>query len=111
MPVRLASMAALLFIAQKHTHPNGPPMTLRTRWLLPLSALLLTGCGPNLFDRLRNFWSLGFCGTVIVVLDILALLDLAKSDRDFSGKVLWALIIIFFPVLGLILYYFFGRKS
>jgi hypothetical protein len=88
------------------------PMTLRTLgpWLLPLSALFLAGCGPNLFDRLYNFWSLGICGTVVVVLDILALLELAQSNRDFSNKVLWALLIIFFPVLGLIGYYFFGRK-
>jgi len=77
--------------------------------LLGASALLLAGCGPNLIDRLQNFWALGFCGTVIVVLDILAIIELANSQREFSSKALWALLIIFFPVGGLILYYFFGR--
>lgn len=72
-------------------------------------AILLAGCGPNLIERLQNFWTLGFCGTVIVVLDILALIELANSQRDFSSKALWAFLIIFFPVGGLIIYYFFGR--
>lgn len=72
-------------------------------------ALFVAGCGPNLFDRMANFWSLGCCGGVIVILDIIALLELAGSTRSTSDKVLWALLIIFFPLGGLILYYFFGR--
>lgn len=72
-------------------------------------ALFVAGCGPNLFDRVANFWSLSCCGGVIVILDILALLELAGSTRSTSDKVLWALLIIFFPLGGLILYYFFGR--
>ncbi|SHK21981.1 PLD nuclease N-terminal domain-containing protein [Rhodothermus profundi] len=79
-------------------------------WLLLLATtVVLAGCGPNLIDLLQNIWTLGFCGTVIVVLDILALIELANSSRGFSSKALWALLIIFFPVGGLILYYFFGR--
>jgi hypothetical protein len=75
-----------------------------------MSSILLAGCGPNLFDRMANFWSLGCCGLVIVILDIIALLELAGSSRSTADKVLWALLIIFFPVGGLILYYFFGRR-
>ncbi len=73
-------------------------------------ALFVSGCGPNLFDRVANFWSLSCCGGVIVVLDIIALLELAGSTRSTADKVLWALLIIFFPLGGLILYYFFGRR-
>lgn len=72
-------------------------------------SVFLAGCGPNLFDRVANFWSLSCCGGVIVILDILALLELAGSTRSTGDKVLWALLIIFFPLGGLILYYFFGR--
>ncbi len=72
-------------------------------------ALVFAGCGPSLFDRVSNFWSLSCCGTVIVVLDILALVELAGSARSLGSKIIWALIIIFMPVLGLILYYFFAR--
>ena len=80
--------------------------------LLALAAVtvIVAGCGPNLFERLSNFWTLSCCGGVIVILDIIALVELAGSMRSLGNKVLWALIIIFFPVLGCILYYFFGRS-
>ncbi len=74
------------------------------------STLLLAGCGPNLIERIGNFWALSCCGVVIVVLDILALLELAGSSRSTGDKVLWALLIVFFPLLGCILYYFVGRR-
>lgn len=74
-----------------------------------LIATVLAGCGPNLFERVGNFWTLGCCGTIIVILDIIALVELAGSAKTTGSKVLWALLIIFFPVLGVILYYFFGR--
>ncbi len=76
---------------------------------MPL-AVLLAGCGPNLLERVSNFWSLSCCGAVIVILDIIALIELAGGPKSTGDKVLWALIIIFFPVLGCILYYFFGRS-
>jgi hypothetical protein len=77
--------------------------------LVAALAFFVSGCGPNLFDRVGNFWSLGCCGAIVVILDIIALVELIGSARDTGNKVLWALIIIFFPVLGCILYYFFGR--
>lgn len=77
--------------------------------LVATTTLMLSGCGPNLFDRVGNFWSLGCCGVIIVILDIIALIELAGSPRTVGTKVLWALIIVFMPVLGCILYYFFGR--
>lgn len=78
--------------------------------LLATSALALSGCGPNLIQRASNFWTLGCCGAVIVILDIVALVEIAGSTRTTGDKVLWALIIIFFPLLGLIFYYFIGRR-
>lgn len=72
-------------------------------------AIFVSGCGGNLINRVDNFWSLGCCGGVIVILDIIALLEIAGADRSGANKVLWALLIIFFPLGGLILYYFFGR--
>ncbi len=90
-----------------HTKQRG----LLATALLALTTLLLAGCGgPNLFDQLRSPWSLGCCGTVVVILDVIFLLELAGSTRSLADKVLWALLIIFFPVLGCILYYLFGRS-
>lgn len=83
----------------------------RTPILLILAGtIVLAGCGPNLFDRVGNFWTLGCCGALIVILDVIALVELAGSGKSTGNKVLWALLIIFFPVLGCILYYFFGRS-
>ena len=76
---------------------------------LSLMALLLAGCGPNLFDRIGGFWSLGCCSAIVVILDVLALIELVQSTRSTQDKVLWAAIIILFPFLGCIAYYFFGR--
>ena len=89
-------------------------MSLAKRAFLPaalaLMATVVAGCGPNLFERVGNFWSLSCCGILIVVLDIIALVELAGSTKTTGNKVLWALLIIFFPVGGCILYYIFGRS-
>jgi hypothetical protein len=78
--------------------------------LVPL-AVLLTGCGgPDLIDRISQpRW--GLCGTLIIVLDLVALFDLlGEEGRTTLNKLLWALLIIFFPVVGVILYFLFGRE-
>ena len=78
--------------------------------LLGLCSVLLMGCSDgNLFDYLNNFWSLGCCGVIVVILDIIALLEVAGSSRSLGSKLLWAALIILAPVLGCILYYLFGR--
>lgn len=46
---------------------------------------------------------------VIFVLDILAIVDCAKSSMDTGKKVLWIVLILILPLLGLILYYLVGR--
>lgn len=77
--------------------------------LAPLT-VLLTGCGgPTLFDRLGTAnW--GLCGTIVIVLDLVALVDLLRDgERETTSTVIWALLIIFFPVGGVILYFIFGR--
>jgi phospholipase D-like protein len=47
-------------------------------------------------------------GLAILVLDIIALVSLLKSGADTGTKVLWALLIILLPVLGMILYFLMG---
>lgn len=49
-------------------------------------------------------------GIIILVLDILAIIDVLKSSMATGKKILWILLILFLPVLGLILYYLVGRK-
>jgi len=78
--------------------------------LAPLT-VLLTGCGgPNLLDRLSSAnW--GFWGTVIIVLDLVALVDLlGDGTRSTASTVVWVLLIVFMPLLGVILYFLIGRE-
>lgn len=73
-------------------------------------ALTLTGCaGGNLLNQLVNFWSLSACGTVLVILDIIILIELAGDGRSTGSKILWAAVVIVFPYLGALLYFLFGR--
>lgn len=77
---------------------------------LALTTVLLAGCGgPTLIDYANHGWGLGICGTIVLIMDIIAIIEVAGSDRTFGSKVLWVLILIFFPVGGLLIYYFFGR--
>ena len=77
-----------------------------------LFTLFLTGCGgANLLDRFGNFWSYGICSAIVVILDVIALIEVFGSDRRTTGdKILWTIVIVFFPVFGLIVYYLFGRE-
>ena len=50
-------------------------------------------------------------GLVILILDILAIIQVVKSSMDGGKKVLWIVLILLLPVVGLILYYLIGKKS
>ena len=52
----------------------------------------------------------GLLSVIILVLDIIAIIDVIKSSMATGKKILWVLLILFLPVLGLILYYLVGRK-
>ena len=85
---------------------------IRTAPLLLFGALtvLLVGCGgPNLLERLQNPFG-GICSLIILILDIIAIVEVINSSRSTGEKVLWCLLIFFLPVLGLLLYYFVGKK-
>ena len=92
---------------------DSRPSILRPLLLAVLAPLtvLLTGCGgPNLLERISTA-SWGFWGTVIIVLDLVALVDLlGDGTRSTSSTVIWALLIVFAPVLGVVLYFILGRE-
>jgi len=76
--------------------------------LVTLSVLFLAGCmDGNLIEIANSGWGLGICGTIVVILDVLAILEIVGSSRSTGSKALWTLLIIFFPVGGLLLYWFF----
>jgi hypothetical protein len=47
-------------------------------------------------------------GLVVLVLDIIALVSLLQSGADATTKILWVLLIVLLPVLGMILYFLMG---
>jgi len=50
-------------------------------------------------------------GLIILVLDIIAIVDLFKSQKDTGKKILWLILILILPLIGLILYYLVGKKK
>lgn len=53
----------------------------------------------------------GLLGIVILVLDIIAILDIVKSSRDTGKKVLWTLLVVFLPFVGMLIYFLVGKKK
>ncbi len=53
----------------------------------------------------------GLIGLVVLVLDIVAVVDLFKSGQDTGKKVLWLVLILLLPVIGMILYFLIGKKN
>jgi len=47
----------------------------------------------------------------VLVLDIIAIADVIKSSQDTAKKALWILLILILPLIGMILYFLFGKKK
>jgi len=52
----------------------------------------------------------GLIGIVIFVLDIVAIVDCVRSALDSGKKVLWVLLILVLPILGMVLYFLVGKN-
>ncbi len=49
-------------------------------------------------------------GIVLLVLAIWAIVKVIQSGADTGKKVLWVLLILFLPILGVVLWWFMGPK-
>ena len=49
-------------------------------------------------------------GIIIFVLDVIAILDVLKSGLDGVKKLIWILVILLLPVIGMILWFLIGKK-
>jgi phospholipase D-like protein len=56
-------------------------------------------------------WVPSWLWIVIVVLDILVIIFVVQSRKRFLVKVVWILVILLLPLLGLILYFLLGREK
>ncbi|PWQ98386.1 PLD nuclease N-terminal domain-containing protein [Leucothrix arctica] len=53
----------------------------------------------------------GILGLLILILDIYAVIKVVNSGASTGGKVLWTLLIVMLPVIGLLLWFFAGPKG
>ena len=53
----------------------------------------------------------GFLGLIILILDIVAITDAAKSSMDTMKKALWITLIVILPVIGMALYFLIGKRN
>ena len=73
--------------------------------LLPLLLFVSSCSGRN------NNGSLSIVGVLYVILAIAAVISLLKQDWDLTKKLIWGVVIWFFPFGGSIIYFLFsGRK-
>lgn len=78
---------------------------LATSLLLTLG-FLVTACGPSTSIQGPR----GIISLIILVLDIIAIVQIVQSSASLGTKVLWILVILLLPLVGLILWWIFGRK-
>ncbi len=53
----------------------------------------------------------GLLGLIILVLDIIAIVQIVKSSKTTGNKILWLLLVILLPIIGLVLYFLIGNKK
>jgi len=54
-------------------------------------------------------WIIIILTMTLLLLPIIALIDILKSDFKGNDKLIWIIVVIFLSVLGIILYYAIGR--
>ena len=53
----------------------------------------------------------GLLGFIILVLDIFAILKIMESDASTVKKLVWILVILFLPFIGLLIWWIAGPRS
>ena len=53
----------------------------------------------------------GIFGLIVLALNIWAILKIVSSSAGLGAKVLWVVVILLLPVLGLIIWWLFGPKG
>jgi succinate dehydrogenase/fumarate reductase cytochrome b subunit len=53
----------------------------------------------------------GLGGLIVLVADVWAIVNIFQSGSSTGDKVLWTVLVIVLPILGFILWYFFGPRT
>ena len=47
---------------------------------------------------------------LVLVIDVIVVIDILRSNKDMEKKILWIIAVIFLPILGPVLYYVIGKN-
>lgn len=53
----------------------------------------------------------GIIGAIVLILDIIAIISILGAGKSVGWKLLWILLVLFLPVIGMILYFVIGNKT
>jgi hypothetical protein len=53
----------------------------------------------------------GFWGLLVLIADVWAIVSIMQSRASTEVKVLWVVIVVLLPVLGVVLWYFLGPRT
>jgi len=53
----------------------------------------------------------GLLGLLVLIADVWAILNIVQSNESNGSKALWVVLVLVFPVVGFIIWYFAGPKS
>jgi len=53
----------------------------------------------------------GIAGVIILILDIIAIIDILGAGKPASWKLLWILLVLLLPLIGMVLYFLIGKKT
>jgi hypothetical protein len=52
----------------------------------------------------------GLFGLIVLALDILAIANIVTGSHSTLAKIVWIVVVLALPVLGMIIYFLFGRR-
>jgi hypothetical protein len=58
-----------------------------------------------------GFRGYGIWGLLVLALDIWAIINIVQSKASDANKVLWVLLVILLPFIGLVLWFFLGPRE
>ncbi|KAF3201169.1 hypothetical protein TWF191_003485 [Orbilia oligospora] len=111
----------LSYVTALFSHGHGKKKQKRGTMLFFILTALLSSLAlaapvsDEIITIQENAWGYGagggIVGLIIFILDVLVFIELFKSSRPASHKILWGLFVFFFPILGLIIYYLFSNRQ
>ncbi|QDS72712.1 hypothetical protein FKW77_003480 [Venturia effusa] len=75
----------------------------------------LVTAAPITTESHGNSWQYGagggVVGFIVLILDIIVFIEVLKSNRPVSHKLLWCVLVFLFPIVGIIIYWLFSNRE